>query len=141
MLKQETEKFCEELDEVMELVVKEAMDVDTIKCMDERALQAIKKCLDLVESAKRITLAQADVLDDMNNKLDRLLAQIEHTLLGRLHHVTLLLPYSEGGVLETLHNKAQVLGVEYTPEGIAVETVCSEELYGRLRGYVKEPSE
>ena len=77
MLKQETEKFCEELDEVMELVVKEAMDVDTIKCMDERALQAIKKCLDLVESAKRITLAQADVLDDMNNKLDRLLAQKE----------------------------------------------------------------
>lgn len=73
--------------------------------------------------------------------MDRLLAQIEHTLLGRLHHVTLLLPYSEGGVLETLHNKAQVLGVEYTPEGIAVETVCSEELYGRLRGYVKEPSE
>ena len=77
MLKQETEKFCEELDEVMELVVKQAMDVDTIKCMDERALQAIKKCLDLVESAKRITLAQADVLDDMNNKLDRLLAQKE----------------------------------------------------------------
>ena len=77
MLKQETEKFCEELDEVMELVVKEAMDVDTIKCMDDRTLNAIKKCLDLVESAKRITLAQADVLDDMNNKLDRLLAQKE----------------------------------------------------------------
>ena len=77
MLKQETEKFGEELDEVMELVVKEAMDVDTIKCMDERALQAIKKCLDLVESATRLTLAQADVLDDMNNKLDRLLAQKE----------------------------------------------------------------
>ena len=67
--------------------------------------------------------------------LDRLLAAIDRALGKRLHHVTLLLPYSMGGQVETLHDNAKVLKVDYTPEGIAVETVCDEVLYGRLRQY------
>lgn len=60
-------------------------------------------------------------------------------ILGRaLHHVTLLLPYSMGGVVETLHTQAKVLQCEYTASGIEVETICDEILYGRLRDYVKE---
>lgn len=71
--------------------------------------------------------------------MDELLTRIEQTLLGRLHHVTLLLPYSEAGVLDILHKQAQVLKTEYTADGVEVETVCSEELYGRYRKYEKEP--
>lgn len=60
-------------------------------------------------------------------------------ILGRtLHHVTLLLPYSMGGVVETLHTQAKVLQCEYTASGIEVETICDDILYGRLRDYVKE---
>lgn len=71
--------------------------------------------------------------------MDELLTRIEQTLLGKLHHVTLLLPYSEAGVLDILHKQAQVLKTEYTAQGVEVETVCSEELYGRYRKYEKEP--
>lgn len=71
--------------------------------------------------------------------MDELLTRIEQTLLGTLHRTVLLLPYSEGGVLEILHQQAQVLRVDYTAQGIEVETVCSEELYGRFRKYEKEP--
>lgn len=71
--------------------------------------------------------------------MDELLTRIEETLLGTLHRTVLLLPYSEGGVLEILHQQAQVLRVDYTAQGIEVETVCSEELYGRFRKYEKEP--
>ena len=70
--------------------------------------------------------------------MDELLRKIEETLLGTMHHVTLLLPYAQGGVLETLHDQAQVLRADYTADGIEVETVCSEELYGRYRRYEKE---
>ena len=73
--------------------------------------------------------------------LEELLTRIEETLLGKLHHVTMLLPYGEGGVLNILHDQAQVLRVDYAAEGIEVETVCTEELYGRYRRFVKEPEQ
>ncbi len=70
--------------------------------------------------------------------LDALLSCIESVLLGKLHHVTLLLPYGEAGALELLHDQAQVLKTDYTAQGIEVETICSETLYGKLRRFVKE---
>lgn len=70
--------------------------------------------------------------------IDELLRAIEEKLLGALHHITLLLPYGEAGALEVLHEQAQVLRTDYTAQGIAVETICSEELYGRYRRYEKE---
>lgn len=71
--------------------------------------------------------------------MDELLTRIEETLLGQLHHVTLLLPYAQAGVLEILHDQAQVLRTEYGADGIEVETICGEELYGRYRSFLKEP--
>ena len=38
-----------------------------------------------------------------------------------------------------LHEQAQVLRVDYLPEGVEVEAVCREELFGRLKRFVKEP--
>ena len=70
--------------------------------------------------------------------MDELLTRIEETLTGSLHHVTLLLPYAEGGILQILHEQAQVLRTDYTADGIEVETVCSAELYGRYRRFEKE---
>ena len=73
--------------------------------------------------------------------MDELLTRIEETLLGALHHAVFVLPYSEGGVLEILHNQAQVLRVDYIAEGIEVEAICSDELYGRYRKFEKESEE
>ena len=97
---------------------------------------------------------KADLLEDISNLpigeknvpmcarsgigMDELLTRIEQTLLGVLHHAVLLLPYSQAGVLDLLHKQAQVLRTDYTADGIEVETVCSDELYGRYREYVKE---
>ena len=41
-----------------------------------------------------------------------------------------------GGQVETLHNNAQVKNVDYTADGIEVETVVDDILYGRLRDYI-----
>ena len=70
--------------------------------------------------------------------MDGLLKAIETALAKSRHHVLLRLPYSMGGTVETLHNNAQVKRVEYTGEGIEVETVLDEILYGRLREYILE---
>ena len=68
--------------------------------------------------------------------MDNLLHAIEKALGHSRHHIVVTLPYSMGGMVETLHNNAQVLNVEYTAEGIAVETIVDPILYGRLRDYI-----
>ena len=68
--------------------------------------------------------------------MEELLAAIERAIGKTHHHITVTLPYSMGGMVETLHNNAQVLSTDYTAEGIVVETVVDDILYGRLREYI-----
>lgn len=70
--------------------------------------------------------------------MDALLAAIEKALAGARHHVVLCLPYAMGGQVETLHDNAQVISVDYTAEGICIEAVLDDILYGRLREFVSE---
>ena len=68
--------------------------------------------------------------------MDELLQSIERTLGHSRHHITVTIPYSMGGMVETLHNNAQVLATDYTGDGIVVETIVDDILYGRLKDYI-----
>ena len=72
----------------------------------------------------------------MGMGMERLLKAIETALGHSRHHIVVTLPYSMGGLVDTLHSGAQVKSVDYTAEGIVVETVVDEILYGRLREYI-----
>ena len=61
---------------------------------------------------------------------------IEKALGHSRHHVTLRLPYSMGGMVDTLHSTAQVLNVDYTAEGIEAEVILDPILYGKMKQYV-----
>ena len=67
-----------------------------------------------------------------------LLKTVERLLAKRLHRVKLLLPYAMGGMVDMLHTQAKVLSIGYAAEGIAVEAVLDETLYGKLRQYIIE---
>ena len=68
--------------------------------------------------------------------MENLLKAIEAALGQARHHVVVTLPYSMGGMVETLHSNAKVNNVEYTADGIEIETVVDDILYGRLKDYV-----
>ncbi len=68
--------------------------------------------------------------------MEALLEAIERALGHSRHHVTVNLPYSMGGMVESLHSNAKVLAVEYTGDGIRVETIVDDIWYGRLKDYV-----
>ena len=70
--------------------------------------------------------------------MEQLLGAIENALGQARHHVVLCLPYSMGSQVETLHDNAQVKNVDYTADGIEMEVVLDDILYGRLRDYVKK---
>ena len=69
---------------------------------------------------------------------EALLQAIERTLGHSRHHVKVTLPYSMGGMVDTLHSGAQVLNTEYTGEGIVVEAILDPILYGKLKEYIEE---
>ena len=68
--------------------------------------------------------------------MDELLQAVERALGHSRHHIIVTVPYAKGGLVETLHSGAQVLNVEYTAEGIEVETIVDPILYGRLKEYI-----
>ena len=68
--------------------------------------------------------------------MDTLLQAIEAALGHSRHHVVLTIPYAMGGLVETLHSNAKVNAVDYTGEGIVVDAVLDEILYGRMKNYV-----
>ena len=68
--------------------------------------------------------------------MDLLLQSIEKALGQSRHHVVLTIPYSAGGLVDTLHSGAKVNSVDYTGEGIVVDAVLDEILYGRVKQYV-----
>ena len=68
--------------------------------------------------------------------MKELLRAIEKALGQSRHHLVLTLPYSMGGTVETLHNNAKVNSVDYTGDGIVVDTVVDDILYGRLKEYI-----
>ncbi len=70
--------------------------------------------------------------------MEELLQAIEKALGHSRHHIQVTLPYSMGGMVDTLHSNAQVLNVDYTGEGIVVETVVDPILYGKLRDYITD---
>ncbi len=72
----------------------------------------------------------------MGYGMDALRKAIEEALGHSRHHIVVTLPYSMGGMVDTLHSGAQVLNVDYTGEGIVVETVVDPILYGRLKDYI-----
>lgn len=69
--------------------------------------------------------------------LDDLLRAIERALNRGLHRSVFLLPYAAAGQVDALHAQAKVLRCDYTAEGIEIEAVCDEILWGRLRQYEK----
>lgn len=50
--------------------------------------------------------------------------------------MTLLLPYAQGALLETLHRDCAVLRTDYRDDGIALEVIIHPEQWPRLEPFV-----
>lgn len=73
MLVEKTNKVMAGIDEMM-AIVKRKTDLDSLKNMDADEFELVKVALKMVDDCRDLALEQAKVMDDMNKKLDRLLA-------------------------------------------------------------------
>ena len=99
-----------------------------LRCYNKADL-VLPEDIPIGEDVVKISAAQGEGMAE-------LLQAIEQALGHSRHHVLVTLPYSMGGMVDTLHSGAQVLNVDYTAEGIVVETVLDPILYGKLRQYI-----
>ena len=117
-----------------------------IQVVDKLIAQLAKPGIPVIEAYNKADLVTEDDIPRGENKLaisartgmhmDELLRLIEKNLDKGLIKATFLLPYAMGGMVDTLHSQAKVLQTEYTADGIRVEAICDEALYGKLRGYL-----
>ncbi len=64
--------------------------------------------------------------------LDELLDQIKKQILGVQRKLRVNIPYAQGSVLSMLHGSGAVLAEEYGDNGMIVDVLADDELYGRL---------
>ncbi len=67
---------------------------------------------------------------------DVLVKKLSEMLDKGKRRVTLLLPYSAAGLVDTLSREAAVLRLDYTDAGVELEAVVPPELFGRVKAYI-----
>ncbi len=120
---------------------------DHIQVVDRLIAQLAKPGIPVIEAYNKADLVEEDDIPRGENRiaisarhgdnLPQLLQLIEKNLDKGLHHAEFLLPYAMGGMVETFHDQAKVIKTEYTAEGILVEAICDDALYGKLREYLQ----
>ena len=69
--------------------------------------------------------------------IDALLTAIEDNLPVRMHRVSLLLPFDKAGLSAEIRRSGTLLREDYTAEGIVIEAVCDDQLYAKVKEYVR----
>ena len=69
---------------------------------------------------------------------DALCGKIVARLSEGVREAELMIPYAEGGVLDTLRREARVLSTEYGDRGILIRAALTPEQYGRYRRFFSE---
>lgn len=68
---------------------------------------------------------------------EALLEALEDVVPGKKQRVSLLIPYTEGALLSSLHTDQLVLEEEYTEEGTKIVALIDEICYNKMRNYVR----
>lgn len=77
MLKPLTEQVVEKSKDMMNVCMKELGNWENIVGMDEPEFKVMKQAFEVIDLAYELAVKQAEEIDEINNKLDKLLAKVE----------------------------------------------------------------
>ena len=114
--------------------------IDQLGAAQTPCIRVFNKCdayLGILPHGEDVVCISARSGEGTNELTERVRA-----ILGRAdHHVTLLLPYAQGALLETLHRDCAVLRTDYRDDGIALEVIIHPEQWPRLEPFVIQSEE
>ncbi|MDD6735689.1 MAG: GTPase HflX [Clostridiales bacterium] len=68
--------------------------------------------------------------------LERLMELIGEIAPGKKQKVSVLVPYSEGSLVNELHENQKILSEEYTEEGTKITLLADRQAYEKLKNYI-----
>ena len=82
------------------------------------------------------SLSQIAISAKNSEDLQKLLAETERILKTFRKCTKVLIPYSEGGLLNSIYGKCEIINNEHTPEGTLIEAYMDDETVSRLKNYI-----
>lgn len=110
--------------------------LESLGCSDTPIITVLNKC-DLIDNS---TLAQdfksyVKISAKNGTGIDDLLSAIDENLPVRVKKVSLLIPFSEAGIVNEIRSKGTLIGEEYVADGIQIEAVVDEVLYSKVKKF------
>ena len=76
-MKANAEKLVNEMNELMNMVVKRVVNVETITASSEEDRAALTLMMKMFDSSGKLLIEEAERLDEINDKLDKVLKKLE----------------------------------------------------------------
>ena len=68
--------------------------------------------------------------------IDELMKAIEETAPGKKKEIKIIVPYTEGALVNELHEKQKILQEEYKENGTEIRLLADSEVYEKLKSYI-----
>ena len=68
--------------------------------------------------------------------IDKLIEAVSETAPGKKRRIKAVIPYSEGFIINELHDREKVLAEVYTENGTLVEALVDAKMYERIKEYM-----
>ena len=68
--------------------------------------------------------------------IDELINALSEEAPGKKQEYTMLIPYSDGSILNTIHNSQKVLSENYTSNGTELKVLLDDESYAKFKEYI-----
>ncbi len=110
--------------------------LESLGCGDTPIITVLNKC-DLLDGSLMAQDFESyiKISAKTGEGLDNLLQAVEDNLPVRMKRVTLLVPFSQGGLVSEIREKGTLISEEYLADGIKVEAIIDEILYSKAKAF------
>lgn len=111
--------------------------LNSLGCGETPIITVLNKC-DLLEdeSFPQEIGSYVKISAKLGNGIDDLLKAIDDNLPVRVKKVSLLIPFSDAGLVAEIRKNATLISEEYVAEGIKVNAILDEKLYYKAETYI-----
>lgn len=111
--------------------------LNSLGCGDTPIITVLNKCDLLEEESFPQEIGSYVKISAKNGTgIDDLLKAVDDNLPVRVKRVSLLIPFSDAGLVAEIRKNATLISEEYVAEGIKVEAILDKKLYSKAEKYI-----
>ena len=111
--------------------------LNSLGCGDTPIITVLNKCDLLEEESFPQEIGSYVKISAKNGTgIDDLLKAVDDNLPVRVKRVSLLIPFSDAGLVAEIRKNATLISEEYVAEGIKVKAILDEKLYSKAEKYI-----